>query len=110
MKAAVGSPGWHLLPPDDGELNEVASLVEALKYYYGGAALMPPAKGRPVNWERLLVAAIHLHDEGFLIISCTPKSRCVKSMLKFLNIPIDTAAELAGTLKAHAKGMGWKIS
>lgn len=117
---------WHLLPLDDGRMDEVAILAVALRRYRAGAGMMPRTRGRPVDWNRLRAAVAWLRRMGVRTLSAAPRSRCVRSLMRFLHLwrerveratgkrhgpaTPDTAAELAGTLKALASGMGWHLS
>lgn len=123
VQALVPCPGYHMLPPDDGRLNEVALLAAILPRYGDAARLVPRRPGRPVEWGRLAAAVKWLEREGFDKISDAPGSRCVKSLVRFLDgwreqerkcgvrrgwANYNTAAELAGTMKDIIRRMRWK--
>lgn len=123
VQALVPCLGWHMLPPDDGRLNEMALLAALLPRYGTAARRVPRRRGRPMEWERLEAAAKWLKHEGFDKVSDAPGSRCVKSLMRFLDgwreqerahgvcrgrANPNTVAELAGTLKAITHRMKWK--
>lgn len=47
---------FHMLPLDDGRLNEVALLAAFLPRYRTGVQRVPRGRGRPLEWERLAAA------------------------------------------------------
>ena len=113
---------WHMLPLDDGQPNEVALLPALLPRYRTAAQRVPRGRGRPVEWSRLEAAAEWLMRESFDKVSDAPGSRCVKSLVRFLEdwrekekargvyrgrANHDTAAQLAGTMKAIIQRMRW---
>lgn len=113
---------WHMLPLDDGRPNKVALLAALLPRYGTAAQRVPRGRGRPLEWGRLAAAAEWLLREGLDEVSDAPGSRCVKSLVRFLNwwrelerargarrgpANRNTAAELAGTLKAIIQRMRW---
>lgn len=123
VQALVPRPRWHILPPDAGHLNEVALLAALLPRYRTAARRVPRGRGRPLEWGRLEAAAEWLSREGFDKVSDARDSPCVQSLVRFLDgwreqeltrgvrrgpATRDTAAELAGTLKAIVQRMGWK--
>ena len=113
---------WHMLPLDDGQPNEVALLAALLPRYKTAAQRVPRGRGRPLEWGRLAAAAEWLMREGLDEVSDAPGSRCVGSLVRFLNwwreqerargvrrgpANRNTAAELAGTMKAIIQRMKW---
>lgn len=123
VQALVPRPRrWHMLPLDDGHPNEVALLAALLPRYRTAAQHVARRRGRPVEWGRLEAAAEWLMCEGFDKVSDAPGSRCVRSLVRFLEdwrekekargvcrgrANHDTAAQLAGTMKAIIQRMKW---
>lgn len=109
---------------DDGSMCEIDVLTRVLRRHHIAAELSPPLQSRPVQWAQYRAAVNWLRRDGFTSLSDAERSRCVKSLMRFLRRwrarlqqttgqrqappAIGTAAELAGTLIALAGAFNWR--